>query len=1574
MTLDVSVVIPTRNRRASVERTLAALGGQTVPLTAFEVIVVADGCTDDTEVALARAEWPFALTIRTSPGSGPAGARNAGAKAARGSLLLFLDDDIEPSPGLIAAHLEAAKRSPRQAAVGYLPPRLESQRGFFRSALRKWWEAMFETMRDPGHRFAYTDFLTGNVSLPRELFIELGDFDEAFQVHEDYEFGYRLLAAGAELVFLPEAWGHHDERTDLRRALGRKRHEGRADLLLRAKHPELTPLLPFARMSRGLSRRQWLGIRIAMEWPWLGDRWATVRQVRLRFDEFFSQRVAWECRLDRLLAYWYWRGFGEAGGSLRDLTTADESTGPVPDAEPLSLDLALGAAQAAAAVDAARPAALDLRLGSWPIGTIPVIPGSERLRGSHLQAALGRDLAWPYLSALALTEAAPLRPPVVSVVIPFKNSADTIAETLDSLVTQSFREWEAILVNDGATDATPEIIGRLARSEPRVRVIRSNAAGKSAARNAGIEVAQGEWLLFLDSDDWLLPEALNRMVAAGSDADAVACGWSFTLPDGRLLFAEHPPAGSDLFAVAACRCPFPIHACLVRRARITRLGGFDPALGTCEDWDLWQRLARTGARFTSVDTELVRYRLHPGSESSDIRRMVDDAIRMIDRGHGPDHRLDGVAQRHSDGSPAHEGPAIRLAYLGWAAGVLIGRGEPGLDLLDRLGPNPVGRADGTGFGEGLFPAILQGGLRDREDWFDLCLDAHERVAAFALAVAQRLASPGFERQILLGFEATVIARAPFIGRRTIGRTVGIRLDLEAPVEDVTLPDSVERMVIHPMYAGRTESTVTLPVFDGFVPAEVIRDAIAAATAWPLLRSFFEANLRPLLTFERNAENRWRVARGDCVIARDWGGDPERIGELHDEVGWTLLIQEVLGDPTLTNQRLYDGSRATIETQTEELPAPTRIGIELGQSPLPATERPIRYEVEIRLGGAPVAMIAYQHCPGDRAERFAREAFEHLGYELAVAVVRAAIIGRPATRAGSIRERLVLAARTPRRDDRPGTLRIGRRALGGPVGAAARHAAMPAAAAEALREAAAVAGEPIATPPDNEGIQGVRYHPDWLWKPDDDSEVGEDDKASHPRVAEDRHFFESLFSKGPDPWRYGGPYEQLKYRQTLSLVPEAGLDRALELGCAEGFFTTMLAPRVGRLVAGDISTVALDRARTRCQAHDNVDYVRLDFGIDPIPGGQDLIVCSESLYYLAGLDHLRSAANRMADALKPGGWLLLAHANVVADDPASPGFDWGTPYGARVIGETFGEVESLRWRRELQCPFYRIQLFEKVGRPAGTRQRPEVVTSVEYAAPDPTVSAQFYWAGHRPTGTDRVVASASVTRSIPVLMYHRIAADVPANQRRYAIRPDVFRRQMTYLAEAGFHTVSLEDWRIAIERRRPVPARSVLLTFDDGYRDFAEQAWPVCRELGLVPNVFLVAGAIGGSNTWDSRLFDPVSLLDWTEIRRLQRQGVHFGSHSVGHRSLQRLSPIDATFELLESKRLLEQGLDSTVTTIAYPFGEADPAIERLAGGVGYLLGLTIRAKPSSLLDNPLSIPRLEIRGDESFDQFLTKLA
>jgi GT2 family glycosyltransferase len=426
--LDVSIIIPTHNRRDAVARTLRALSLQVCSRTAFDVVVVADGCSDHT-AALATGEWPMPVRVLEQSHAGAAAARNRGAAAATGDLLIFLDDDIEVLPGFVAAHIAAhapeealaqptqvktepaspRTASPRQehdsVVIGYLPPELQGRRDLFAVMLRAWWEAMFERMRDPGHRFTYSDLLSGNFSLSRQLFERSGGFDESLRCHEDYELGYRLIAAGARFQFAPAAAGWHHEHTDLARALRRKHDEGRADVALARRYPELTSVLPVARPITHLTRRGRMLRYLAVAHPGAGDLVEALCRKLLGVLETARLRTRWRRLLDDLLSYWYWRGIGESlgGASASELTRTPNHSSALH-----ALDLQRGLTVAAAEIDTVRPQGLSLHWGSLVIGTLPPEPGAEPLQGRHLRSLLRTRFLTPFRQTLALAHGDPV--------------------------------------------------------------------------------------------------------------------------------------------------------------------------------------------------------------------------------------------------------------------------------------------------------------------------------------------------------------------------------------------------------------------------------------------------------------------------------------------------------------------------------------------------------------------------------------------------------------------------------------------------------------------------------------------------------------------------------------------------------------------------------------------------------------------------------------------------------------------------------------------------------------------------------------------------------------------------------------------------------------------------------------------------------------------------------------------------------------------------------------------------------------------------------------------------------------
>jgi glycosyltransferase involved in cell wall biosynthesis len=150
------------------------LQAQTYPANKIEVVVVSDGGTDGTVDALSQVETAFPLKVIDQPKSGAAVARNAGASIASGTILIFLDDDIEASPGLVEAHVKAHHDATNRVIIGYLPPVIYCEHEFFGPAIREWWEMEFDSMRHKSHRFQFKNLTSGNFSIHKTLFIEVG--------------------------------------------------------------------------------------------------------------------------------------------------------------------------------------------------------------------------------------------------------------------------------------------------------------------------------------------------------------------------------------------------------------------------------------------------------------------------------------------------------------------------------------------------------------------------------------------------------------------------------------------------------------------------------------------------------------------------------------------------------------------------------------------------------------------------------------------------------------------------------------------------------------------------------------------------------------------------------------------------------------------------------------------------------------------------------------------------------------------------------------------------------------------------------------------------------------------------------------------------------------------------------------------------------------------------------------------------------------------------------------------------------------------------------------------------------
>lgn len=257
----LSVVVPTYNRREILTRTLPALLQRAREEGAIEVVVVVDGSTDGTLEMLSRLDHGPSLKVVAQENRGLAAARNRGAAAAASATVLFLDDDMLLDEGALALH-QAAHSAPGERVVfGSLALAPGVRRSFLKIGVEVWGEQVRARLTAPGYRFRFDDCHFGHASLSRSLLRSSGGFDESFVRfgNEDYDLGWRLIQAGAEMRFLPGAVARQIYDKDLRRWLRDCQCVGEADQVLGGKHPTLKPQLrlaaPPAHPLRRLARR-----------------------------------------------------------------------------------------------------------------------------------------------------------------------------------------------------------------------------------------------------------------------------------------------------------------------------------------------------------------------------------------------------------------------------------------------------------------------------------------------------------------------------------------------------------------------------------------------------------------------------------------------------------------------------------------------------------------------------------------------------------------------------------------------------------------------------------------------------------------------------------------------------------------------------------------------------------------------------------------------------------------------------------------------------------------------------------------------------------------------------------------------------------------------------------------------------------------------------------------------------------------------------------------------------------------------------------------------------------------------
>jgi peptidoglycan/xylan/chitin deacetylase (PgdA/CDA1 family) len=264
------------------------------------------------------------------------------------------------------------------------------------------------------------------------------------------------------------------------------------------------------------------------------------------------------------------------------------------------------------------------------------------------------------------------------------------------------------------------------------------------------------------------------------------------------------------------------------------------------------------------------------------------------------------------------------------------------------------------------------------------------------------------------------------------------------------------------------------------------------------------------------------------------------------------------------------------------------------------------------------------------------------------------------------------------------------------------------------------------------------------------------------------------------------------------------------------------------------------------------------------------------------------------------------------------------------------------------------------------------TASAYALPTPTATAQATVTSapsptQRPTATPTSTPSPTPTPGptpdgidrtlkVPILMYHYISTpptEADIYRRDLSVTPELFESHLTYLVDAGYHIVTLDDLLSALAQGRALPDKPVILTFDDGYEDNYTNAFPLLQKYNLTGHFFIIS---------DFTNQERPGYMTWPQIEEMAAAGQRFGSHSRDHPSLKGQTDAYLVWQALGGKEALEEHLGAHPRWISYPAGQYDARTTAVYESAGYWGGLTTRQGATHTLEDIFELKRVRVRG------------
>ena len=232
--------------------------------------------------------------------------------------------------------------------------------------------------------------------------------------------------------------------------------------------------------------------------------------------------------------------------------------------------------------------------------------------------------------------------------------------------------------------------------------------------------------------------------------------------------------------------------------------------------------------------------------------------------------------------------------------------------------------------------------------------------------------------------------------------------------------------------------------------------------------------------------------------------------------------------------------------------------------------------------------------------------------------------------------------------------------------------------------------------------------------------------------------------------------------------------------------------------------------------------------------------------------------------------------------------------------------------------------------------------------------------------------------VPILMYHSISEELnPGATHPYYktnTSPAVFSLHMEYLYKNNYRILNLDETVVLLKKREPVRDKYAVITFDDGFRDFYTEAFPLLHRYEFKATVFLPTAYIGKKRVG----FNGIQCLSWDEVRDLRLKGIDFGSHTVSHPQLHVLGKKEIEHEITHSKTIIENNLGCPIESFSYPFAFPEDSVFKnyIRGFLekcGYKYGVSTRIGTTHRNDNFFSMKRIPVNSHDDIPLFKAKL-